>query len=124
MTQPIDRLIEVLATPPANFQWTASNGAIVGARAGIVITILPHKVEAQAVMAYDAPELARSNAMFFVLILMALRDWKTADQWLAQQMQRAHQSAYRSYASPHEQQRCCFSYDKLHSRATLMVRRS
>ena len=125
MPQPVDRLIEVLAKPPCNMAWTSESGAIIGARAGLVVTVLPHKVETEAVMAPDAPVLAQTNAGLLLLILTALRaDWHDAGDWLAQEMRQAAQSTLRGYAGPNYARNVVFSYDKQLSRATLMIRRS
>lgn len=120
----VDQLITALSKPPASFAWTAGDGSLIGAAQGIVVQVLPHKVECQAVMAYDAPKLAQNNAILMLLILTALRsEWEDAGTWLAQQMHQAHKSEMRSYAGPNAEQNCCFEYDKQHSRATLTIRR-
>ena len=120
----IDRLISALSSPPASFQWSAGDRALIGARAGFVVQVLHDKIECMAVMAYDAPQLAQINATLLLLILTALRpDWDAAGDWLAQQMRQAKASALRAYAGPNGEQSCCFEYDKQHSRATLTIKR-
>ena len=124
MTQPLDRLIIALSAPPASFQWTASDGSLIGAAHGIVVQVLPHKIECQAVMAYDAPVLAQNNATLMLLMLMALRPaWNAAGDWLAREMRQAHLAEKRIYAGPNGDQGCVFCYDKQHSRATLTIKR-
>jgi len=114
----------VLSQPPASFAWSASDGALIGATQGIVVQVLPHKIECMAVMAYDAPALAQNNATLMLLLLTALRpEWGTAGDWLAREMLQAKQSAERSYAGPNANRGCCFEYDKQHSRATLTIKR-
>lgn len=110
--------------PPASFHWTASDRALIGASTGIVVQVLPHKIECQAVMAYDAPRLAQDNATLMLLMLMALRPaWDAAGDWLAREMQQAKQTEHRVYAGPNGEQGCVFCYDKQHSRATLTIKR-
>lgn len=122
-SSPVDRLITALSKPPASFAWTAGDGSLIGVSHGIVVHVLPHKVECMAVMAYDAPTLAQNNATLMLLILVALRPkWNAAGDWLAQQMRQAKQSTLRAYAGPNAEQNCCFEYDKQHSRATLTIR--
>ena len=124
VSAPVDRLITALSKPPASFAWSASDGALIGAAQGIVIQVLPHKIECMAVMAYDAPVLAQNNATLMLFALTALRpDWNAAGDWLAQQMKQAAQSVKRAYAGPNADQGCCFEYDKQHSRATLTIKR-
>lgn len=124
-TEAIDKLIDVLSGPPANVAWSEANGAIVGTRAGLVITVLPHKVETAAVMAPDAPDLASTNANLLLLILTALRDdWQGAGEWLVREMRQAAQSTLNGYAGPNYARKVVFSFDKRNSRATLTIRRS
>ena len=123
-TQPIHNLIEALSVPPASFHWTASDRALIGASTGIVVQVLPHKIECMAVMAYDAPALAQNNATLMLLMLVALRPaWDTAADWLAREMRQAKQAELRTYAGPNSEQGCVFCYDKQHSRATLTIKR-
>lgn len=120
----VDNLIEALSLPPASFVWTADNEVVIGASPGIVVQVLPHKVECMAIMAYDAPQIAQNNATLMLLILTALRPaWDTAGDWLAREMRQAKQSERRVYAGPNGDQDCIFCYDKQHSRATLTVKR-
>ena len=121
---PLDRLITALSAPPASFQWTAGDGSLIGAARGIVVQVLPHKIECMAVMAYDAPALAQNNATLMLLMLVALRPtWDTAADWLAREMRQAKQAEHRVYAGPNGEQGCVFCYDKQHSRATLTIKR-
>ena len=122
--QPIHNLIEALSLPPASFAWTASDGSLIGAARGIVVQVLPRKVECMAIMAYDAPKLAQNNALAMLLILTALRpEWEDAGAWLAREMLQSKQSEMRAYAGPNGDQGCCFEYDKQHSRAILTIKR-
>ncbi len=123
--QPLDRLIAALSAPPASFQWTAGDGSLIGAAQGIVVQVLPHKIECMAVMAYDAPQLAQNNATLMLLMLVALRPaWDTAADWLAREMRQAKATDRRVYAGPNGDQGCVFCYDKTHSRATLTIKRN
>ncbi len=125
MPPQVDRLITALSKPPASFTWSASDGALIGAAQGIVIQVLPHKIECMAVMVYDAPALAQNNAMLMLLMLTALRpEWDDAGKWLSREMLQSKQSELRAYAGPNVEQTCCFEYDKQYSRATLTIKRS
>ena len=123
----VERLIDALSAPPASFVWSAGENVrshLIGIAEGIVLQVLPDKIECAAVMAYDAPVLAQNNATLMLLCLAALRSaWSDAGAWLAREMQQAKQSPFSTYAGPNGEQACCFEYDKRRSRAILTIKR-
>ena len=123
MQPTIDRLIEALSAPPANFVWSHDHSRLIGTRAGFAVDIWPDKVVCISIMAFDRPKLAQNNAILMLLILTALRpEWDAAGDWLAQQMRQSKHTRG-SYAGPNGEQSLVFEYRAKGAQVLLTIKR-
>lgn len=118
-----DKLKTVLSKPPASFAWSTSEDGTrtIGTSSGIVVDLLPDRVEAVALFPPDAPGQAARNATLMTLILVGCRpDWPHAPAWLAMQMQLARSTF--TTEVPNITQRVRFRWTRKESRASLIIR--
>ncbi len=116
------KLQNVLSMPPASFSWSRSEDGTrtIGTSAGIVVDLLPDRVEVVATFPPDNARLAARNGQLMTLVLVGCRpDWTHAPAWLAMQM-RLTRTAFAA-DTPHRAERVTFAWMRKESRASLVI---
>lgn len=121
-----DELITLLTKPPASFVWATKEGRTIGTSEGFILDFWPDRVEAAAIFAPNDTRMAARNSMLFLLILSALRpDWNSISDWLTIQMRLGARYTPTDdeplFQADNGTRRVRFTWDQLHSRATLTV---
>lgn len=115
----------LFSKPPASFTWSKSEDGqrIIGASTGCVLDLWSDRVEMVATFPPDDERLAQRNGTLMALLLAAMRpEWPSANDWLAVQMRTAARSKQEHINVPNITRRVTFKYDRIASRATLVVR--
>lgn len=115
-------LTRLFTQAPASLAWSERDGRAIGTAEGFVLDLWDDRAEAAAIFPPDRADVAQRNGVLLQLLLAALRpDWPASETWLAQQMRLAARTTT-PFETPNITRRVRFRWDRLRSRATLVVR--